>query len=330
MKPINAYLVGTGSWFMAFGMQSVMFTWLVTMVLRESPTMVGVAQMTLLLPGTLLILLGGGISDRFGGLRVVMLAQSISVVAPILLIYLIWTDNLTFQTMLIYAVLMGCATAFVTPARDGLLNHVASGRIQHAVMLTSMTQFGFQILGFVFASFTDAAGPLVILLGQASILVIGVVGFSRIPPQTADTHSHRHLSMIKLVREGAVTVWGDRQMRTVLFQNVAMGMFFMGSYIVTMPLLVREVFEGSAADLAWMNAANSLGLVCTTMLILRLGGIHRQGRALILAQGIGALVLATGGVVPNFALFVAMLFVWGACGGIAMTMARTIVQEQAP
>jgi nitrate/nitrite transporter NarK len=69
MKPMPAYLVGTGSWFMAFGIQSVMFTWLVTMVLRESPNMVGVAQMTLLLPGTLLILIGGSIADRVGGQR---------------------------------------------------------------------------------------------------------------------------------------------------------------------------------------------------------------------------------------------------------------------
>ena len=52
-----------------------MFAWLVTMVLRESPERVGFAQMALLLPGTLLILIGGSYSDRFGGRRVVVLAQ---------------------------------------------------------------------------------------------------------------------------------------------------------------------------------------------------------------------------------------------------------------
>ena len=81
LRPLHYYLVGTGTWFLAYGIQSVMFAWLVTMVLRESPERVGFAQMALLLPGTLLILIGGSYSDRFGGRRVVVLAQTFAVLA---------------------------------------------------------------------------------------------------------------------------------------------------------------------------------------------------------------------------------------------------------
>jgi MFS family permease len=132
------------------------------------------------------------------------------------------------------------------------------------------------------------------------------------------------------VVEGAQTVFGSPSMRVVMIQNMAMAIFFMGSYIVTMPILVREVFSGSAQDLAFMNGANSLGLVLTILTLLRLGDVRRQGRALLLSQGIGAMVLASAGVAPNFGLWVAALFIWGTCGGIAMTMSRTIMQEQAP
>ena len=75
MRPVHYYLLGTGSWFIAFGIQGVLFAWLVAMELRASAEWVGVAQMTLLLPGTLLILIGGSYADRFGGRRVTMLAQ---------------------------------------------------------------------------------------------------------------------------------------------------------------------------------------------------------------------------------------------------------------
>jgi MFS family permease len=51
---------------------------------------------------------------------------------------------------------------------------------------------------------------------------------------------------------------------------------------------------------------------------------------LILSQGIGALVLAGAGLASGFSLAVFILFIWGMCGGIAMTMSRTIMQEQAP
>ena len=83
MRPLHYYLLGTGSWFLSVGIQGVMFAWLVTMVLRESPNRVGIAQMTLLLPGTLLILAGGSVADRYGGRRVAALAQAAATLAPL-------------------------------------------------------------------------------------------------------------------------------------------------------------------------------------------------------------------------------------------------------
>ena len=329
LRPLHFYLFGTASWFMAFGIQNVMFAWLVTMVLRESPEMVGIAQMSLLLPGTLLILVGGGYADRFGGRRVVIIAQTFAVLAVGYLLLVVGTDQLSFPLIIGYAVFMGLAQAFVTPARDGLLNEVAGGRLQRAVMLTSMVQFGMQMAGFFIASRSDEAGPEIILGVQMLVLLLGIAGFSRIPRVEAGSVPVPRRLLHSLV-EGAGTVLTSAAMRMVMIQNVAMAMFFMGSYMVTMPLLVREIFNGSAGDLALMNGANSLGLVLTIILLLRLGDIRRQGRALLLAQGIGAMVLASAAVAPSFFLWVLALFGWGICGGLAMTMSRTIMQEQAP
>ena len=328
MRSLHYYMLGTGTWFMGYGIQGVMFAWLVTMVLRESPEMVGLAQMTLLLPGMLLILVGGSYSDRYGGRRIAMAAQAVGALAPLLLLALLWFDRLSFSTMLVYAVLMGCAQAFVTPARDGLLNQVAAGRVQRTVMLTSMVQFGVQMFGFFIASLADTAGPLVILATQSLILTIGVFGFRRIP-QVRISRPVNH-ALLQSVIEGARTVLSSTSMRMVVLQNVAMGMFFMGSYIVTMPLLVREVYDGSAQDLAFMNGANSFGLVLTILFLLRIGDVRRLGRALILSQGLGSVVLGCAALVQGFSVFVLALFFWGVCGGLAMTMSRTIMQEQAP
>ena len=228
-----------------------------------------------------------------------------------------------------YALLMGCAQAFVTPARDALLNTVAEGRVQRTVMLTSMMQFGLQMVGFIVASAADTFGALVIIGTQSVVLLLGVFAFLRIREPDRSTQPPPP-PLIKSVLDGGRTVFASPAMRMVMVQNVAMGMFFMGAYIVTMPLLVREVFSGTAQDLAFMNGANSLGLVLTIFLLLRLGDVRRQGRALLLAQGLGAVVLATAGFASQFGQFVVMLFLWGVCGGAAMTMSRTIMQEQAP
>ncbi|MXY05238.1 MAG: MFS transporter [Gammaproteobacteria bacterium] len=330
MRPLHYYLLGTGSWFLSVGIQGVMFAWLVTMVLRESPDRVGIAQMTLLLPGTLFILAGGSVADRYGGRRVAALAQATATLAPLWLLALVLTDQLTFAGLLAYALVMGCAQAFVTPARDGLLNHVADGRIQRTVMLASIAQFGTSILGFLIASTADAVGPALILGIQVLILAVGVAGFHRIAPPRRAHQAESRATLVASVIEGAKTVVQHRQLRMVALQNVAMSLFFMGSYIVTLPLLVREAFNGTATDLGLMNVCNSIGLVLAISLLLRRGDVTRQGRALILAQFVGAIVLGAVALAPGFTAFLGMVFVWGACGGVAMTMSRTIMQEQAP
>ncbi|NIP13863.1 MAG: MFS transporter, partial [Pseudomonadales bacterium] len=326
---MHHYLLGTASWFTAFGIQGVIFAWLVTMVLRESPEMVGLAQMTLLLPGTLLMLIGGTYADRFGGRRIVIGAQSLAACAPLLLLVLIWSDTLTYASMLVYAVLMGCATAFVTPARDGLLNEIAEGRVQRAVMLASMIQFGGQMIGFMLAAGADLVGPMVVLGAQSLCLGLGVLAFVMVPRPDQGRHV-RSGRLLASLAEGARTVFSSASMRLIVVQNVAMAIFFMGSYVVAMPLLVREVFNGTARDLAFTNGSNSLGLVISIVFLLRLGDVTHQGRALVLSQLAGGLVLIAAALMTSFALYLLMLFIWGACGGIAMTMARTIMQEQAP
>lgn len=330
MRPIHYYLLGTGGWFLAFGIQGVMFAWLVTMVLRETPEMVGVAQMTLLLPGTLLILIGGTYADRFGGRRIVIGGQMLAACGPLLLLFLIWSDQLSYSGMLAYAILIGCGTAFVTPARDSLLNEIAEGRVQRTVMLASMVQFGGQMIGIMLAATADGVGAELLLAVQSLLLVLGAFAFVALPPPRIVAALTRGPRMIHSLLEGAKTVFLSGSMRVIVVQNVAMAMFFMGAYIVTLPLLVREVFAGSAQDLALINGANSLGLVSTIFVLLRFGDVARPGRALILSQGIGALVLAAAGFASSFSIAVFVLFIWGMCGGIAMTMSRTIMQEQAP
>ena len=107
-----------------------MFAWLVTIVLNESPMMVGVAQLALLFPATLLMLVGGSLSDRLGGKRVAVVSQSLAVFPLGTLAIFLLLDHLSFGVMIAYAIAIGSLQAFVTPARDGMLNSVAQGNIQ--------------------------------------------------------------------------------------------------------------------------------------------------------------------------------------------------------
>lgn len=331
MRPLHHYCLATGTWFAAHGVQGVMFAWLVTMVLRETPQMVGVAQMAMLVPVMLLMLFGGGVADALGGRRIAILAQSFAVIPSIGLLLILAFDALDFQLMVIYAVAMGCATAFVTPARDGLLNLVAEGRIQRTVTLVSLIQFGVQMVGFTVAGLAGTIGPLPVLVFQTMVLIVGVAAYARLPsPPVRAVVMPSLRDLVGSVVEGCQTVLRSDAMRPVVVQNLAMGICFMGSYIVAMPLLVREVYQGDAADLSMVMVANALGLVTSILLLLLGGGLRRQGRALLLAHFLGCIFLAAAGLDFGFWAAIGCVYLWGACGGVAMSMSRTIMQEAAP
>ncbi len=339
-------MLGTGSWFAAFGIQSVLFTWLVAMVLNESPVNVGVAQMAFLLPSTLLLLIGGSVADRFGPRSMVLRFQALALLPLGALLYMLRADGLTFNGLLAYALCMGTVQAFVTPARDGLLNQVAGSAVQRAVVLTSMVQFGVQMLGLGLSMLTDWFGPEPLVVTQMVVLLMGVVAFARIPAaldqpagqNVGGTHGVPEqarkpallAAVLQSLREGAVTVFASAPMRSIIWLNIAMGLFFMGAYMVATPLLIREFFSTDTSALAGLNAANSLGLFLMVGLLLRLGTIGRPGRALLVAQMIGGLVLALGVLPMGYWTFVFMIFVWGLCGGVAMSMSRSVMQELAP
>ena len=334
MKPLHIYFLGTGSWFFAYGIQTVTFAWLVTIVLHESPDRVGFAQMCFLAPAIFLMLVGGSLADQYGGRRVAFYGQLAAASAPIFLTVMIVTDHFSYGTMILFAIMMGCAQSLVTPARDGLLALVADGRIQRKVVQASMVQFGVQMLGFITAFFADQTGAVFILLIQAAALLLGAVAFHNLDVPFHSPTTHKKHGLIRQIAtsiiEGFHSVRASPPMRMVVLQNCAMGIFFMGSYLVTLPILLRELYDGSSPELSSMNAVNALGLVITIFLLLKFGDIRQQGRALLIAQGIGAFALASAGSGLGFYALMFSVFCWGLCGGIAMTMSRTIMQEQAP
>jgi MFS family permease len=73
-----------------------------------------------------------------------------------------------------------------------------------------------------------------------------------------------------------------------------------------------------------------IGTVVITILLVSLGGVKKQGRALMLAIFIGGIFLLIAATGLPFYGYLITLFFWGMCGGVAMSMGRTLMQESAP
>ncbi|MEQ9520513.1 MAG: MFS transporter [Parvibaculum sp.] len=324
---MHLYLGGLVSWFGAIGIQTVLFPFLVLKVLDAGPQELGFAMMALFLPTMLLILVGGAVADHMSGRRVLILVHFVAGL-PSLGLFIAYSMNaLTYPVLIIYALSMGVMGAFIIPARDSLLTHIASGRVQKAVMAATVFQFGSQILGFTLASFEDQVGVGLIFLSQTALLWFGATLAFRLPDHKPEGGRAPSLGGIA---EGFVEVWETPRLFAPTLIVLGVGILYFGTSQVVLPIIIDHVFHGGSDELATMNIAMMSGIVLTAMMVGRFGPIEHQGRALILALGYGTFVMASFAIANSFLVFVAVAFLWGCGGGVAMTMNRTIIQESAP
>ena len=326
------YLCGVGSWFSMFGMQVVLFPWLVLIALQESAARAGTAQMALLLPGLLFILLGGAVADRKDRRAITRLCHLLGGIPALLLAAAVMLDLLSFPLMLAYGFAVGTAQAFLFPARDGMLPYIARGNIQRAVTSATMVQFAVQLGGFALAGMAASIGAAPLLVVQALLLWFGALAFHRLdlshlPAPVRSGPAPRNIAMIA---DTALIVWRHRTLRDVIILIGGMGFFLMGVIFVGVPLVIRDIYGGDSGDLALINMFNMGGMSLTAFVLLRKGGVARQGRAITCALGIGGLMLAAIGLGLPYPAPLLLMAGWGICGSITMSMGRTIVQEASP
>src|SRR5262249_28061116 len=118
------YLAGTAAWFAAFGIQQVMFSYLVTTVLHAPPNRIGLAQTSLTLMSTLLLLVGGLVADHMDTRRVLVLSHLAASIPATVLALVVASGALRYEYLLVYGLFMGLITAFILPAREAMMGDV--------------------------------------------------------------------------------------------------------------------------------------------------------------------------------------------------------------
>lgn len=326
--PLRWYLTGTALFLVPGGIQTVLFPWLVAVYLNETATRVGLAQMAAQLPMLVLILWGGWLGDRVDQRRLLITLTATLALLPLVIAVLYTAGHFSYFMLLCWALTGGTFAAFVQPARDAQLNRVAGRDIQRVVTLTVGIQFGVQIIGFGLGSTADVIGPPILLCIMSLFLLASAAATARIPKQAPRPKQTRQ-NPLRAIAEGIKLAWQDEAIKPAIMQTFSVGIFFAGAYLVLLPLMVRDLYGGGSTAIAGAFAANMLGTVVTIFFLMQFGQITRPGRALIVGSAISALVLSVLNWELPLWLFYFVIFLWGACGGISMTMSRTIVQQAA-
>jgi MFS family permease len=327
-RELRAYYLANVAFLVPSGIATIAFPWLVVNVLNESPTRVGIAQMISQLPALVFLLLAGLVADRVEQRRILVVTHILVALGQLGIVALIVTDTLTFEYLIALAVFTGIAGTFSGPPRDALLTRVADGQIQRTVLVVIGLQFGAQIAGFLFAGVADRIGGAVLLSVAALIFALGAIPCLLLPSSEPGNSPRGH--PLRDIAVGLRVAMQSRAMAPALVLTFALGIFFIGSFVVLLPLIVRDVYQGGAAELSIAFSANMTGTLVVIGVLMRRARIQRQGRAFMVALLFGSAVLSLLYLRPPYWAFILLSFVWGLGGGFTMTMGRSIVQEAAP
>jgi MFS family permease len=330
------YLTGTGAWFFAIGIQMVIFTYLVTTVLHAPANQVGLAQTSLTILSAAFMLIGGAVADKVDTRRLIILCHTAAIVPSIALAAIIWMGALRYEWLIGYGLLMGLITAFILPAREATLGDVLGPdgmkSVQKAVTTMVGIQFLAQIAGMIAARFAGDMGAETIILSQALAQALGVyAALKLIPSGRHHTHAEDNTgSQWQRIRAGLSEVRQSHALFPVTVLTLAIGVLFIGSFMVILPVILREEFGGNVQQISTMQVCFWGGTIVSSFAIGRFGHIVNRGRLIVGAVSTGATVLMLMTFKAPLIVLYGLIFIWGLGAGVMISMSRTTVQEHAP
>lgn len=351
---LPAYLSVQATWFIAFGLQMVLFPYLITNKLGLGGAELGVANLALSAPSVVFLLIGGVIAERASGKSLLMILHVFASVPAFALAFALASGNLSYPIMIAYGLALGTVGAFMMPARDAILNEVVERRgrvgsrvtLQQGVAFATLAQFAAQITGLILGGYADkmtkmpdwlggfGVGPIAswqLLTLQGFTLLLGAfLTLMLARGRKVKTGRSGLTAAFGDIGEGFKVVTGDAKLWAMTVLMFGVGIFVIGAFLVVLPIINRDVYGLEGDGIRDMFVTFWLGAFVSSVALSLIRNIKRQGRLLLTAQLLGSLaILPMMTKIPHYG-FLMIVFVWGLSAGVSIAMSRSIVQDAAP
>jgi len=351
---LPAYLLVQSSWFVAFGLQMVLFPYLITIRLGLDGAELGLANLALSAPSVVFLLIGGVIAERMAGKPLLVMLHLLAALPAILLSMVISTGQLAFGHMILFGLAIGTVGAFMMPARDAILNEVIERRarvgsgitLQQGVAFATLAQFAAQISGLILAGYADkrtlmpdwlggfGVGPIEawkLVLLQGLILALGS-GFALYLARGRQVSTGRKGPGAAFgdMKDGFQAVRNSPELSSMTILMFGVGLFVIGSFLVVLPIINRDLYNLGSDGIRDMFVTFWFGAFLSSVALSLFRNVKYPGRLLLTAQLLGSLIILLMLRTVPHEVFLGIVFVWGLASGISIAMSRSIVQNAAP
>ncbi|CAE6791120.1 Enterobactin exporter EntS [Paraburkholderia aspalathi] len=316
----GAIVSNVGTW-----MQRTAQDWLVlTELTHHNATSVGIVMSLQFGPQMLLLPLTGYAADHFDRRKLLFATQGATGTLALCLGILTVTGLVQLWQVYVFAGLLGCVTAFDSPARQTFVSDlVGEADLSNAVALNSTSFNAARMIGPAVAGLLIASvgtGWVFLINGLSFVAVLGSLRMLRISELNVKPRATRTRGSFV---EGFKYVWRRPDLKAALLM-----MFLIGTFGLNFPIFISTMsvtaFHAGASQYGVLSSTMAIGSVTGALLSARRA---KPRMALLLGAaavfGVGCTIAS---LMPNYVLFGLALIVVGVATQTFNTSTNSLVQ----
>jgi MFS family permease len=314
-------------------MQSVAVGWQVYEITRR-PLDLGLTGLVQFLPGMLLFLVAGHVTDRFDRRKILTLCYVGFALSSALLLVLALNQEALHRTgsvRPIFAILflVGVIRTFSMPSSRALLPQlVPEDEFQNAVAWNSSifqfaTILGPAMGGILYALFRGPAAVYAIAVIAAVIAVLTALRIrSESKPRARERFS------LKTVFAGFHYIWGHK----LVFGSISLDLFavLLGGAVALLPVYAKEILATGPWGLGLLRSAPGIGAAVMALLLAYKPIRKRAGATMLWCVGGFGVFTMVFGLSRSLPLSLLSLFLVGAADMVSVVVRGVLIQIETP
>ena len=316
----GAIVSNIGTW-----MQRTAQDWIVlTQLTHNNATAVGVVMSLQFGPQLLLLPLTGFAADHLDRRKLLFATQASMGALALGLGVLTVGGLIQLWHVYLFALLLGCVSAFDSPARQTFVSElVLESDLSNAVALNSTSFNAARLIG------PAIAGVLIAIVGSGWVFLINAASFGAVLCSLCLLRTHELHLRSKAVRSRGSLAEGFRYIRKRPdIKAVLLMMLLIGTFGLNFPIFISTmavtVFHRGAGQYGLLTSIMAIGSVTGALLAARRAKPHIV--LLLAGAALFGFGLALGAIMPNYWLFGMALIIVGASAQTFNTTANSTVQ----
>ena len=313
-------------------MLKVAIGWL-TWELTKSTIWLGIVAGAETFPLILLSLVGGAVADKIGYLRIMWVSQMLIGSLATLFAFLVWTDLITIEGVVVLTIILGSFEALSGPARLSIVNSLVPKKdLSAAIALGSATYNVGRVVG------PAIAGALIVVVNNGTVIAVSALTFFVFFVILLGTHieeahskSPRSLNLVSDMKESVVYVWNHAGIFYLMFLLGATALLIR-PYMDLAPGISVNMFGQGATGMAILLSSTGAGGLIAGLYLAQRGetrGLTRLVTGSFLVSAIFLILFTISGHIWLAAVALSLVGFFILLGGISsQTLIQSVVEPR--